>query len=91
MKLLLKIKEEKNYQTSIFVPKRSVLHKHVSFEISRILISQSKPFTDGSIIHECLIKTMEILYPKYVPEVKRLVYQNRQSLGMLKRFQIIYL
>ena len=72
MKLLLKIKEEKNYQTSMFVPKRSVLHKHVSFEISRILISHSKPFTDGSIIHECLIKTMEILYPKNVPEVKKI-------------------
>ena len=74
-----------------FPPERSVLNKHVRFEISRILISHSKPFTDGSIIHECLIKTMEILYPKHVPEVKILVYQNRQSLGMCKRFQIIYI
>ena len=73
MKLLLKIKEEKNYQTSMFVPKRSVLHKHVSFEISRILISHSKLFTDVSNIHECLIKTMEILYPKHVPEFKKII------------------
>ena len=56
----------------MFVPQRSVNHKHVRFDISRILISHSKPFNDGSIIHECLIKTMEILYPKNVPEVKKI-------------------
>ena len=56
----------------MFFTQISILHKHVSFEISRILISQSNPFTDGSIIHECLIKTMEILYPKNVPEVKKI-------------------
>ena len=56
----------------MFVPQRSVLHKHVRFEISMILISHSKSFTDDSIIHEFLIKTMEILYPKHVPEVKNI-------------------
>ena len=72
MNLLGELKDEKKYKTSMFVTERSVLHKHVIFEISRILISHSKPFTDGSIIHECLIKTMEILYPKNVPKVKKI-------------------
>ena len=75
----------------MFVPQRSVLHKHVIFEISRILISHSKTFTYGLMIHECLVKTMEILYSKHVSEVKRLFYKNIQSLVMWKRFQIIYI
>ena len=49
----------------MFVPQRSEIHKHVSFEISRILISHSKPFSDGMMIHECLVMTVEILYPKH--------------------------
>ena len=75
----------------MFVTKISVLYKHVIFEISRIMISHSKSFTDGPIIHECQTKNMEIIYPKHVTEVKRLAYRNRQSLGMWKRFQIIYI
>ena len=41
MNFFKKIKEEKDYQSSMFVPERSVLHKHVIFEISRIFISKS--------------------------------------------------
>ena len=48
----------------MFVPKISVFHKQVRFDIIIILISHNKYFTYGLMIYECITNTMEILHPK---------------------------
>lgn len=51
----------------MFILIRSILHKQVIFEITRIMISHINIFTDDVMIHKCLVNNIEILYSKNVP------------------------